>query len=148
MAFSLASIRDKIQTSLHGRRIGLTPESSANATYLAGPAGLVQPIVAATSDTTGTNLKPYGTVTLHSSAGDTYILDDPPYAGITMNFIVTSTGTNTITVTSTGSNFRTTSGSSWISADFNAQGEALQVVSLSTALWGVVSNVSAVVFTT
>lgn len=144
MASTIQNIRDLICVAAHGSQVGFT----AGDGYLAGPADTLRPVTNATSATTGTNLPAYGVVTLYSTTGDSWILDDPAYAGVAVEIIVVSTDTNNCTVTSTGSNIRTTAGSSFISAVFDAEGEALRLVALTTALWAVTSNVSDVTFTT
>ena len=143
MAQSLETIRSEILTSIHGRRVGLDPNG-----YLAGFPDVVRPVSNATSDTTGTALAPYGFHTIVTTTDDTWILTDPPRAGLEVKLITNSSSTGTHTVTCAGANLLTTSGSSFISADFNAEGESITLVALTTALWGVTSNVNGVVFTT
>ena len=62
MALSLAQLRAKIQTSIHGRRMGLD-----NDDCVSGPKGMRQTVTAATSASTGTQLPNYGIITLTST---------------------------------------------------------------------------------
>ncbi len=143
MAETLENIRDDILKSIHGRQLGLTHNG-----HLGGFKDVRRVVTNATSDTTGTALLPYGLHSIVTTTDDSWILTDPEWAGSEVKLVTNSSSTGTHTVTCDNANILTTSGSSFISADFNAEGEALILAALTTALWAVVSNVNGVVFTT
>jgi hypothetical protein len=88
---TLNTLRGEIQTSLHGRRIGI------DANELIISKGNRHGITAATSDTTGTALPNTGYVTIDSTTGDSYVLTDPvPGCSVTIACISTG-GIQTIT---------------------------------------------------
>lgn len=134
MAFSLQNIRDAIQTSLHGRRVGLHRND-----YLIGFPDMVRPVSNATSATTETALAPSGIHTVVTTTNDTWTLTDPPVAGLEVKLITNSSSTGVHTVTCAAANILSTLGTSHISVDMNSEGAAITLVSLTTALWGVMS---------
>lgn len=91
MADTLEDMKGQIQTSIHGRRLGIDPDD-----FLVNK-GVRSGITAATSATTGTALPNYGVVTIDSTSGDSYSLTAPK-AGCQVRIAVISTGgTQTIT---------------------------------------------------
>jgi hypothetical protein len=131
---TLAELRNAIITSIHGRRLGFDVND-----FLVGAKGPRQPISAATSATTGTNLPNNGNVTIDSTAGDSYVLEDP-VEGCTVKISVISTGgTQTITpdnatILSSGSS---TGGSITMVGGSQA---SIELLGATTALWVPVSR--------
>lgn len=138
MAKTQESLRDDIKTSIHGRRLGLD-----NDAFLVGPKALLSPVTNATSDTTGTALLNHGHHSIATTTDDTWTLADPKEGCmVTITTITTSTGTHT--VSPANATIYSTNGVAGSAIAFNAMGESVTLVGLSTAKWAVTSNVNSV----
>ena len=139
-----------ITTTLFGRRLGLQSMSSAVSGGSNGPTDLLVGPDAfrdycSTSETTGTNLKAYGTSVLTTGAGgstNTLYKLDPPIAGVGKTIVIasTNTATNMITVqTSTGATicYTSSNGSTFctISSSGGSQA-AFRLTGINSTQWG------------
>ena len=99
-------------------------------------------VQALTSASTGTQITAGGVTSIGSSADQTFILA-PPIGGARKTIFCTSTSTGIRTVrlsTSLGGTFESTLGSSFRAYTLTNQGQALNLVGLSTSIWGVVNH--------
>lgn len=85
MAQSLQTLRDKIITSIHGRRLGLDNDET-----LVGPKALKQAVQDLTSASTATALNAYGIVNITGTSlltsGQVFLLSNPiPGVAVTIN---------------------------------------------------------------
>jgi len=128
---TLDTLRNKIKTSIHGRRLGLDTEG-----FLVGPSGLRTESIAATSGTTGTALTNHGltTFTMSTGAAKTYTLA-APVAGCQKELVVTSSSTKGIVVSLTNASLNSTAGSSTTTITFNGRGDRAILEGLSTSTW-------------
>lgn len=131
MAISLETLRSSILDSIKGRKFGLSPTG-----YLVGAPDNVVPVSQATTATTGTVIDPFGFTGVSSSTNTTWSLA-APVAGVTKQLIATTTSTGTMAVQLASGNFLTTSGSSFNQMSFAALGQSVDLIGLSTALYGV-----------
>ena len=109
--------RNNILTSIHGRRLGLLPLSTAQnggrlpAEFLVGPDGFRVGVT--TGDTTGTNILPYDVSFLEgtSAASSSVYVLDPPIPGVRKTVVFSSANTPTYLKTKNGETFRTSADS-------------------------------------
>lgn len=94
----------------------------------------------ATSDTTGVSISNQGITSVVTTTDDTWSLSDPTTSGRTKQIIATSTSTGTHTVQTAAATIITTAGSSFRSMIFNAIGEQVMLVGLSTSQWAVIGT--------
>jgi len=127
MAKTLAAQASEIQTSIHGRRLGLTNDS-----FLAGPKGIKLAVTDATSATTGTALPNHGVVTLDSTTGDTWVLTDPTPGCVVHITSISTAGAQVINTDN--ANF-VTSGSSTGGVLTMTGLAGVTLCGVSTALW-------------
>ena len=151
-----------IQTSIFGRRFGLqsvTTNISGSAVsgrtfdLLLGPEALKQYV--SSSETTSTNLPPYGVSILTTGAGGstcTLYKLDPPIPGVEKTIVIVSTNTATNMVyvqTSTAATicFTSTAGSTLctISSSGGSQ-TAFKMVGVNSTQWGTVSPLTTAVY--
>ena len=134
MALSLETIRDRIRTSIHGRRLGLDGNDQ-----IAGVKGMTRPVTDATSDTTGTALPNYGIVSVVTTTDDTWTLS-APYIGseVTLMTGSSSTGVHTITMEA-GTVIYSTNGIAGANVLLAGAGAAVSLVGVTTARWNVTS---------
>ena len=92
MAQSLTTLRSKILTSVHGRRLGLDVDET-----LVGPKGLKVAVQDLTSATTSTVVNNYGNVVVRQTGvgttgtGGVFLLSNPiPGVDVTLNYAQTS----------------------------------------------------------
>lgn len=130
MALTLESIKKKIRTSIHGRRLGLSHDD-----YLCGPKDTIRPVTNATSATTATALLPYGMHTVVTTTDDTWTLTDPPHAGLEVKIATNSTSTGTHTISPAAATITSTNGVAGSSIVMNGLGDRITLVALSTAEW-------------
>lgn len=134
MALTLESIKKKIRTSIHGRRLGLSHDD-----YLCGPKDTIRPVTNATSATTATALLPYGVHTVATSTNDTWTLTDPPHAGLTVVIYNqgTSTGASTgiCTISPAAATIVSSNGVAGDTITMDGIGDRIVLHSLSTAQW-------------
>jgi hypothetical protein len=133
-ANSLATIRNKILTSLYGRRFGIL-----NNEFLGGQKGMVNVITQATSDTTGTNLPNHGIVELVTSTDDSWTLSDP-VAGATVTLKSGSTSTGIKTVLGDNATFRSSGSSTGPDVVLTGNMGAITLYGESTAIWAPISR--------
>ncbi len=153
MGQTLNQVRNKILTSIYGRRMGLSQGD-----FLAGPKGVIKAIqviepssALSTVSTTGTEITNYGITSLAvateaattgSSYGSTEVggqfLIAAPEPGIE-KIIYTATNHSTMLITvnfSTGvTGINTSAGSTFGGLSFNAKGQWVRLYGLSTAEW-------------
>lgn len=129
MAFSLAQLRNRMLTSIHGRRFGLDHDE-----FAVGPKGLRAPITDATSDTTGTNLPNHGMVSLVTTTDDVWRLTDP-VPGCEVTLFCGSSSTGTHAVTPAAATIISSNGIAGSSISMAGAGAVVTLVGLSTALW-------------
>ena len=130
MAQSINTIRAGIQTSVHGRRLGLD-----NDDLLSGPKGIRSVVTAATSATTGTNLPNHGYVTLTSSSALTYTINDP-VAGQEVTITLVSSAIPSITITPVAATFISSGSSTGASVVLQGGGTSVTLYGASTSLYG------------
>lgn len=152
MAQSLEQLRNTILTSIHGRRLGLTSDS-----FMVGPKALkkaTQFIGSSTNSSassTGTTLINYGITSLAiatqaattgssygtAELGGTFLLDAPTEGVEKLIYTASQHSTMLITVAfSTGVTAQNTSaGSSFGGVSFNAPGQWVRLIGISTAKW-------------
>lgn len=144
---SRETLRNKIRTSVHGRRLGLTPGSSTTMEYLVGPDGFQSPhgsvyeVQAATSDTTGTNITAYGFQTVDTTTDDTWLLD-PPIVGVMKTLYTGSTSTGIRTIKRMDNSFamRTSASSTLTTILAQGGGITLQLFGLTSAIYALVTT--------
>jgi outer membrane receptor protein involved in Fe transport len=141
MANLLEGIRNAIQTSIYGRRLGLTND------FLAGVRGVIEP-VEDLSTTAGTSAAPYG-VTMVLTSGSSQVslnsLQAPPSAGIRKVLRLQSTSTGTAQFQLSGPSIvvgasLTTLGATVIS--LVKQNATASLLSLSTSVWALMNPAS------
>jgi hypothetical protein len=129
MANSLDTIRNKIVTSIFGRRLGLDVNE-----FLVGPKGLRPQLHDATSDTTGTNIPNHGLVSVETTTDDTWKLTDPvPGCQVTLFCQTTSTGTRT--VSPVAATIITTAGTAGSTISLTGAGASITLTGITTGLW-------------
>jgi hypothetical protein len=133
MGQSLNELRNKILTSIHGRRFGLDKDG-----FAIGAKGLRPPVTNATSDTTGTAIPNHGIATVVTSTDDSWTVDAPtPGCELSLHTGSSSTGTHTVSL----SNATLISSNGVASSNILMQGKGAHVglVGLTTAVWAVKS---------
>lgn len=130
--------------SLHGRAFGFDTETGAIIRNgVEGGAG----DETVTSASTATTIVPRGITTLGATAAKDYTMA-APIAGVDKKLFCTGSTTLAQTVTLAAGTFHTTAGTSFNKATFDSTGECLILTGLSTSVYGVLSNLGAVSFTT
>ena len=130
--------------SLHGRAFGFDSLNGAIQRPAFSDLNDDEGVVAAT---TASNSKFRGTTTLGAPAAKDYTLNAPNAAGLPLKLTTISTSTAVRTMTLASGNFQSTTGSSFTKLTFNGIGQAVQLVALSTALVGLLSNTGATLST-
>ena len=128
-------LQGEIKTSIHGRRLGFDRNE-----FMVGPKGTRQPITAATSDTTGTNLPNYGVCSVITTTNDTWVLTDPVVGGEVI-ILTGSTSTGVHTITCDNATMLSSVSSTGPGVTLTGAGAGFHLVGLSTALWGVTSRI-------
>lgn len=131
---TLAALRNKILTSVHGRRLGLGPDGE-----LLGVPGLARPVTSATSDTTGTALPNDGIVSVVTTTNDTWTLTDP-YVGAEVTLMTGSSSTGVHTITCAAAVIYSTNGVEGANVVLTGAGAAMSLVGISTSQWSVTSR--------
>lgn len=132
MAKSLEQIRQTVQTSVHGRRLGLNPTD-----FVVGPKDLQKQITNATSSSTGTALDGYGYHTVVTTTNDTWKLSDPVVPGIEVSIQTGSTSTGNHIISPVAATIRSSNGQNSSSITMLGTGAAITLVAHTTAKWGV-----------
>ena len=136
MALSLATIRNAILTSIHGRRLGINKNE-----FLAGQKDIIKPVTNATSDTTGTALPNHGFVTVVTTTNDTWTLTDPE-PGVSVRIATNSTSTGTHTVSCAAATINSSNGAAGSGFTMNSVGAYIELSGLTTAKWALTSRAS------
>ena len=139
---------DKITTTKHGRRLGLQLLSSAASggsgftDYLVGPDAFR--VVSSTADTTATDIRPFGLHYLNtSSAGSSQVYTiEPPVPGVHCS-IWGGTASEVFLKTKNSETFVTSGGSSFTTINPSSLGFVINLVGLTTAVWGVSNGATA-----
>jgi len=136
MPITQSALRNQILTSIFGRRMGLDRYDN-----LLGPKGVRLPVVAATSDTTGTNLPNSGNVSVVTTTVDGWVLD-PPAAGceVTISAGSSSTGTHSIAVAPAV--IYSTNGIAGSTITMFGPGGYIRLMGLTTGVWQVLGRSS------
>jgi len=132
----------RLKHSIYGKLFGVSFDD-----YAYGEKGFQDNVEQATSASTGTDLEPHGHTRIITGAADNFRLT-APVPGVRKSLSVESTATNNRTVTAVSGTFQTTAGSSFNRMTFNAQGEGVELMGATTALWAVKSNIGGVTFST
>lgn len=138
MAFTLRQLRDRVLTSIHGRRLGLDSDD-----FLVGPKALrLETFDLGTS--VATTLSAWGSyvvTTAFSSTMGTLQHNLPiPFAGAELKLFMRSSSTASIQFLSTPNGASILSGSAGTTANaitFRQQGAGVHLVGLSTDAWGI-----------
>lgn len=136
------AFKDKILTSLLGRRLGLQQLTTAisggtrgTQEYLVGPEAIR--IGVTTAETTSTNLNPFGISVIPgtSAASSAVYTIDPPVPGV--HKIVSGSTDNGPMYLKTANNetIVTTAGSSFTTVKISSIGGVFEMVGLTTAIW-------------
>jgi len=132
MSLSLELLRNRIRTSLYGRRLGL-----GNNDDLIGLRNVTLPRVSGTSDTTGTALPNHGLVSVVTTTNDTWTLADP-YPGAQVTLMTGSSSTGIHSINLNNSVAYSTVGIAGSTVVLTGHGAAITLVGLSTAIWQVI----------
>jgi len=138
MAQDLNTQRNKILTSIHGRRLGIDHQG-----FLIGSPARGQ-VTNATSDTTGTAIPNNGVHSVITTTDDGWTLTDPQ-PGCEVTLMTGSTSTGTHAITPAAATIVSTNGVAGSSISMAALGARITLVGLSTASWGVKSAQAATV---
>ena len=156
---SLNGIRNTIVTQIYGRRLGLGPGNSSDATahYLDGIAGVREQVEGwssagstVTSTSVASFLSPYGVSVLGATAasGTTGYTLSAPVPGVRKTLLCITTGYAVVTLAS--GNFISTgsAASTYTIATFTGKGNVLDLVGLTTSQYGVLTNYAITTVTT
>ena len=136
---SLATLRNAIITSIHGRRLGFDVND-----MLVGPKAMRQGITSATSATTGTALPNNGIVSVVTTTNDTWTLTDP-VSGCEVLLHTGSTSTGTHTITCDNAVIYSTNGLEGASVVLSNRGAYAKLMGLSTSAWMLTGRASTAV---
>lgn len=134
MAISLTTLRNRILTSIHGRRLGLDINET-----LVGVRGMSLPQVAGTSDTTGTNLPNNGFASVVTTTDDTWRLDNP-YVGAQVTLMTGSSSTGIHSINLNNSVAYSTQGIAGSTVVLTGHGASITLLGISTAIWQVIGR--------
>lgn len=129
MAISRESIRNKILTSIRGRRLGLDEND-----FLAGPSDLRKAVTNATSATTGTAIPNYGFHTVASTTDDGWRLTDP-IPGVAVKIATSTTSTGLHAITPVAATIISSNGTAGSSITLVGAGAHIELMGISTAQW-------------
>lgn len=129
MPISLQALRDRILTSIHGRRLGLDSNET-----IVGVRGMCLQQVAGTSDTTGINLPNNGFVSVVTTTNDTWRLDNP-YVGAQVTLMTGSSSTGIHSINLGGSVGYSTIGIAGSTVTLTGPGASLTLLGISTGIW-------------
>lgn len=138
MAISQEGLAAERLLSIHGKRLGMDKSD-----FLVGSKPIREVVTNATTDSSGTNILNHGYHTVSSTTSGGWVVDDP-VPGCKVFIGAISASTNAITFNN--ATVYSTNGVASSSAKFNAIGESITLVGISTASWMCTSNVNAVVF--
>jgi len=140
MAQTLAQIRAKTRTSLHGRQLGIADD------WLGGVKDLRKVVTAVT--TAGTVLPNHGFITLATTAAARAVtLASPePGVGVSMCILGVTTGGYVVTSASTAATFTSTAGIGDTKITIQKTGGNVSLMGVSTAIWMVLAGTSTGLF--
>lgn len=139
MAISLEQLRNKILTSIRGRRLGIDPDE-----FLVGQKDIRKVVTSGTSDTTGTALPNHGLVSVVTTTDDSWTLTDP-LPGVEVTLATGSTSTGTHTVTCAAATIYSTNGIEGANVVMSSAGAFAKLFGLSTSAWLLTSRASTAV---
>jgi len=129
---------DKITTSKHGRRLGLQSLSSSESggsrhEFLVGPDDFR---VGVTSESTATNLKPFGvSIGLGTSAASSAVYTlEPPVPGV-RKILASSTANGPVYVNLSDAQVTSSGGSTHATIKLSSLGAAVELIGASTDTW-------------
>ena len=139
----------KITTTVHGSRLGLVVPSTnetggaGKLEYVGGPDFFRQG--GSTSDSTGTDLRPWGYHYLAtSSAGSSQVYTiEPPIPGAGLVTIAGGTASEVYLKSKNSETFITSGGSSFTTINPSSLGFTIGLVAITTAVWGVLNGSTA-----
>lgn len=131
---SETTLKNRIMTSLHGRRIGLGPDGE-----VIGPRAYTRGVTDATSDTTGTALPNDGIVSVVTTTNDTWTLTDP-YPGAEVTLMTGSSSTGIHTISCAAAVIYSTNGVEGANVVLTGAGAAMSLVGVTTGRWSVTSR--------
>ncbi len=134
MAQSLADIRAKNITSIHGRRLGMDVDE-----FLGGQKDIKKVVTNATSDTTGTNLPNHGIASVVTTTDDSWTLTDP-VPGVSVLLVTNSTSTGVHTVTCAAATINSTNGVEGAGVLLKSAGAFAMLTGLTTAKWALTAR--------
>jgi len=151
---TLQGLRNQLLTQIHGRRLALDPND-----YLVGPKDLRAQISGfssggstLTSTSVASNIDPFGLTVLGASAasGTTLYTLAAPVPGVRKVLFIPTTGYAVVGTTAAGA-FICSSGSitsTYGYITFTGKGNVCELMGLTTALWGVLTNYAITTVTT
>ena len=135
--------RNKITTSIHGRRLGLQELSSSETGATRGQAEVLVGVdefrqSVTTSESTATNLAAYGLsfITGSSAASSSVFTLDPPIPGVRKLLYFTSTGDKGCYLKTANSETITSLYGSSFTVIKSTMGGFFEMMGLTTAIWG------------
>ena len=137
MAQTLANIRAKTRTSIHGRQLGLDRD------FLGGVKDIRHVVTDVT--TAGTVLPNHGFVTLSTTKSSVAATIASPEPGVGVSICMIGAGTTNsyiVTSASTAATFTSTTGTGDTKITFTALGAHTQLMGISTAVWAVLTRAS------
>ena len=142
--------------SLHGRRIGLLPMSSAQSgtgrtglgavDFIVGPEDLRRGVT--TAETTGINVPAWGVSFLNgtSAASSSVYVLDPPIPGVRKTIVFSSANTPQYLRTANAETFRTSADSTIATViSSTLTGAVVEMVGITTGIWGLLTNGTTVI---
>lgn len=149
----MSAFASNIITSIYGRRLGLQPMSSAqsgspgNCEFLVGPDD--QRVAVSTAETTSTNLKAHGVSYLvGTSVASTPVYTlAPPIPGVRKNIFFGSTDSALYVKTANGEYIYGASMGSSATVIRSSGGGNIELIGLTTAIWGALNISSTAVNT-
>lgn len=144
--------RDKIMTSLWGRRFGLQLMSTvqtggaAPTDLLIGPEALREGV--STAETTASAIRPFGVSFLNgtSAASSSVYVLDPPIPGVRKTVVFSSANTPQYLRTKNGETFRTSADSTIATViSSTLTGATVELIGLTTSIWGLLTNGTTVI---
>lgn len=136
MAISIDFLKDQIQTSIHGRKLGMDVTG-----LLVGAQGERIPVTDATSDTTGTAITGYGFTSVDTTTNDTWTLSAPVKGAFKYLYTgSTSTGIRTIVRADNSFAIRSSGASTLTTIVAQGGGLMLTLFGVSSAIYAVVGR--------
>lgn len=136
MAYSLNTIRSRILTSVHGRRLGIDQDE-----FLAGTKGVRPVLTDATSDTTGTEIPNNGVVSVVTTTNDSWVLEDP-LPGVSVTLFAGSSSTGVHTVDASPAVIYSTNGLEGDQVLLKGAGGYATLTGVTTAIWALTARAS------